>query len=123
MPRIDADLDVFVDRDGRRYTVDPSLPPGVIYSVSRVETLRGYRLWVEFEDGTQGEADVSDLAEESHRVGDLWANREYFNTAHVPDYGGVAWKGQLVDINPNVLYMKVTGKALDEVYPQVRFLD
>ena len=31
MPSVDAGLDVFVCRDGRQYTVDPSLPPGVIY--------------------------------------------------------------------------------------------
>lgn len=89
MPRVDAGLDVFVCRDGRQCTVDPSLPPGVIYSVTRVKTLGGYRLWVEFEDGTRGEADVSDLAEESRWVRELWVNRDYFDTAHVPDYGGV----------------------------------
>lgn len=85
--------------------------------------LGGYRLWVEFGDGKRGEADLADLAEGSPRVKELWEDRRYFETAHIPDYGGVAWGGHLVDLSPTVLYMRVTGKALDEVCPQVRFME
>ena len=74
-------------------------------------------------DGVHGEVDLSDLVDDSRRVRDLWSSTEYFRTAHVPDYGGVAWAGELMDISPTVLYLRVTGKGPDEVCPQVRFID
>lgn len=125
MPSTESGLasDVYVHEDGRRYTVDPSLPPGNAHRVTRVQVLGGYRLWVEFGDGERGEVDLADLVEDSARVRELWEDRNYFETAHVPDYGGVAWEGHLMDIDPKVLYMRVTGKVLDEVCPQVRFMD
>ena len=92
---------VYTDRNGRRYVVDDSLPPGPIHQVRRVEARGGLRIWVEFRDGTQGEADLSDLAEDSHRVRELWSDPDYFETVHVPAYGGVAWAGELMDIKPD----------------------
>ena len=95
MPSTESGLasDVYVHEDGRRYTVDPSLPPGNAHRVTRVQVLGGYRLWVEFGDGERGEVDLADLVEDSDRVRELWEDRNYFETAHVPDYGGVAWEG------------------------------
>ena len=125
MPTAEGDLasEVYVHEDGRRYTVDPSLPPGNAPRVTRVQVLEGHRLWVEFGDGRRGEVDLADLVKDSARVGELWEDRNYFETAHIPDYGGVAWEGHLMDIDPTVLYMRVTGKMLDEVCPQIRFVD
>ena len=116
MPSTESGLasEIYVHEDGRRYIVDSSLPPADIHSVTRVQVLGGYRLWVEFGDGERGEVDLADLAKDSARVRELWEDRDYFETAHIPGYGGVAWEGHLMDIDPTVLYMRVTGKVLDE---------
>lgn len=119
----DPDLKVYADRSGRRYVVDDRLPPGEMQYVIRVTPRTGLRIWVEFHDGTNGEIDLSPMAEESSVVDALWSDRDYFETVYVPDYGGVAWEGERFDISPLVLYMMVTGKTLEEVCPQVRFLD
>lgn len=116
------DADVYTDRDGQRYVVDVRLPPGDIQYVTRVKPLRGLRLWVEFRDGTSGVADLSDISAESPLAAALWSDREYFETVHAID-GGVSWEDERYDISPLVLYMLVTGKPLNEVCPQVRYLD
>ena len=107
--------EVYVHEDGRRYTVDPSLPPGDVHRVTRVQALGGYRLWVEFDEGERGEADLVDLVEGSDRVRELWENRNYFETAHIPDYGGVAWEGHLTDKEmpnqPAPLYAEMSPKG------------
>ena len=115
--------EVYVHEDGRRYTVDPSLPSGDVHRVTRVRVLGGNRLWVEFEDGERGEVDLADLAKGSERVRELWEDSGYFETAHIPDYGGVAWEGHLMDVSPTVLYLRLTSKALDKAYPQAGFVD
>lgn len=117
------DVDVYTDRGGRRYVVDGRLPPGDMQYVTRVKPLRGLRLWVEFRDGTDGVADLSEISAESPRAAALWSDREYFETVHALDGGGVSWEDERYDMSPLVLYMLVTGKPLDEVCPQVRYLD
>ena len=116
-------LEVYTDHSGRRYVVDDRLPPGEMQYVIRVTPRTGLRIWVEFRNGTNGEVDLSAMAKESAVVGALWSDRDYFETVHVPDYGGVAWEGERFDISPLVLYMMVTSNTLEEVCPQVRFLD
>ena len=91
--------------------------------VTRVKPLRGLRLWVEFRDGTSGVADLSEISAASHLAAALWPDREYFETVHALDGGGVSWEDERYDMSPLVLYMLVTGKPLDEVCPQVRYLD
>lgn len=108
--------------DGRRYVFDMRIPPGDTQDVTRVEPRPGLSVWVEFRSGTRGTVDLSDIADATPEVAELWSDRDYFETVHVAD-GGVAWKSDLYDISPMVLYMRVTGKQLDEVFPQVRFLD
>ena len=116
------DLDVYTHDDGRRYVFDMRIPPGDTQDVTRVEPRPGLSVWVEFRSGTRGTVDLSDIADATPEVAELWSDRDYFETVHVAD-GGVAWESDLYDIRPMVLYMRVTGKQLDEVFPQVRFLD
>ena len=116
-------LPVYRDGNGRRYVVDTNRRPGDSYYLVEVEPREGFRIWVEFEDGTAGEVDLSYLAERSERVASLWMDRSFFETAHIPTPGaGVAWDGGWIDISPTSLYLRVTGKPLDEVCPQVRFV-
>ena len=116
------DLDVYTHDDGRRYVFDMRIPPGDTQDVTRVEPRPGLSVWVEFRSGARGTVDLSDIADATPKVAELWSDRDYFETVHVAD-GGVAWESDLYDISPMVLYMRVTGKQLDEVFPQVRFLD
>ena len=56
----------------------------------KVKPLDGYKIWIEFEDGVQGEADLSRLAGKG--VFKAWDDRELFNTVRIDfPYRAIVW--------------------------------
>ena len=82
------DLEVYTHDDGRRYVFDMRIPPGDTQDVTRVEPRPGLSVWVEFRSGTRGTVDLSDIADATPEVAELWSDRDYFETVHVADGGG-----------------------------------
>ena len=78
----------------------------MLYDVVAVEARSGFKLWVRFENGVEGEADLSDLA--GSGVFERWVkNPEEFEQATVdPESGTVIWPGGL-DVAPDRLYSEV----------------
>lgn len=75
-----------------------------------VKALAHYRVWIRFEDGSEGEVDLSSLAGQG--VFRAWLQPGFFEQVFVSeDAGTVTWPGEL-DLDPYVLYSKVTGKSL-----------
>ena len=67
-----------------------------------VEPRRGWTIWVRFEDGTEGEADVSNLRNLS--VFAELRDRKVFESVYVhPDLKVVCW-GEGLEISPCKLY-------------------
>ena len=84
------------------------------YEAKSVKYIRDYLLEVVFVDGTKG---VADLSEYSKRGGvfSRFADMEFFKKVFVtPDFGVLTWPGE-VDIAPETIYEKVTGKPLKKV--------
>lgn len=70
----------------------------------------GYRLWLRFTDGAEGEVDLTHLV--GRGVFARWKDPAEFEQVRVaPTTGTVTWPGDL-DLDPDVLYSKVTGKPL-----------
>ena len=84
--------------------------------VESVEAREGYRIWVRFEDGICGEVDLSHLVGKG--VFKAWDDRRFFEDVFVT-YGTVSWKEE-IDLDPCQLYMEVTGKAVEEIWPGLR---
>jgi len=65
----------------------------------------GYTIWLRFEDGTEGDADLS---EELHgEVFEALRNQEYFASFRVnPDTGTIEWANG-ADFAPEFLYEKL----------------
>ncbi len=75
-----------------------------------VRALPGYRLWLRFTDGAEGEVDVSHLV--GRGVFRAWQDVSLFERVYVdPDCQTVCWPGNL-DLDPDVLYSRLTGRAL-----------
>ena len=81
---------------------------------TEVEAREGYRIWVRYSDGVDGEIDLSDLVGKG--VFTAWNEPGYFENVHIDEAGAIAWSDE-IDLCPQSLYMDLTGKSVEEVMP------
>ena len=75
-----------------------------MHRVKSVQTRPGYRLFLTFEDGTQGEVCLSDRL-----FGPMFEplkDPEYFSKVRVDEFGAVCWPNE-ADLAPDALYRQV----------------
>ena len=73
-----------------------------------VEARDRYRIWVEFEDGTAGEVDLSDIAGKG--VFKPLQNRQFFETVSILPHHSISWGGNDdLEICPDTIYTELTG--------------
>lgn len=64
-----------------------------------------YRVWIRFDDGLEGEVDLSDLVGKG--VFEAWKSVEFFNQVRIdPKSDTLAW-GEDIDLDPYVLREKI----------------
>lgn len=80
---------------------------------TEVEAREGYRIWVRYSDGVDGEIDLSDLVDKG--VFAAWNEPGYFEKVHVTEHRSIAWDDD-IEICPDTIYMELTGKTLDAIY-------
>lgn len=85
-----------------------------MHTITRVEALDDYRIRLAFADGTRGEVDLSALA--GRGVFAAWEDYAEFRKVTVGDSGELVWPSG-VDLCPDALYLKVTGKTPEEEFP------
>ncbi len=85
--------------------------------ITQVEVLQAYRVELTFDDGTSGTVDLSDLAGKG--VFTYWNDPAAFGQVRIGSSGELVWSDQ-VDLCPDALYLKVTGKKPEEVFPALR---
>jgi hypothetical protein len=67
-----------------------------------------YRVWICFDDGTEGEVDLSHLVGQG--VFEAWNSVAFFNQVHVdPKTDTLTW-GKKIDLDPYVLREKILAK-------------
>ncbi len=74
-----------------------------------------YRLWLRYADGVQGEVDLSDLVGQG--VFELWNDEREFQKARATR-SSVVWNDE-VDLDAASLYMQLTGKKAEDVFPDL----
>ena len=85
--------------------------------VTKVTPVAGYCLDVEFDDGVRGVADLSNFA--GVGVFGAWLKPGFFEQVAITSEGALTWPGDL-DLCPDALYMRVTEKTPEEVFPLLR---
>ncbi len=85
----------------------------------QVEARDNYELWVKYSDGVEGIADLSDFAGQG--VFTLWNDYGEFRKAHIGSSGEIAWNDE-VDIDSDAIYLKITGKKPEDIFPKLREL-
>jgi hypothetical protein len=83
----------------------------------KVKALDGYKLWIEYADGVKGEVNLAHLAGKG--VFALWNDYKAFQNVYIGESGEIAWSDE-VDLCPDALYLQLTGKTPEEVFPKLR---
>ncbi|MEN9654457.1 MAG: hypothetical protein RL235_569 [Chlamydiota bacterium] len=67
-----------------------------------------YRVWVRFDDGLQGEVDLSDLVGKG--VFEAWKSVAFFNQVRVDPVNDTLTWGEDIDLDPYVIREKIIAK-------------
>ena len=73
-----------------------------------------YRIWLRYEDGVEGEVDLSHLAGDGVFV--AWKDHEFFSAVRLGPGTSIVW-GDTLDLCGDALYMKITGMTPEEMFP------
>ncbi len=85
----------------------------MLKDVVEVKPLENYQVFLRFEDGAQGTADISKLVDFTGIFAPL-IDRIYFIQVYVDaELGTICWPNR-ADIDPDVLYSIATGEPLPE---------
>ena len=82
-----------------------------------VKPLADYRIWLRYSDGVEGAVDLSDLAGRGVFV--AWEDPAFFRAVRLASHGAVEW-GTQIDLCPDALYLRLTGKAPEDLFPALR---
>jgi hypothetical protein len=85
--------------------------------ISNVKVLPDYHLELEFDDGVSGIVDLSEAVGKG--VFALWHDPLVFEQVRIGSFGELVW-GEQVDLCPDALYLKVTGKKPEDLFPTLR---
>lgn len=81
-----------------------------------VEALEDFRIWLRYADGVEGDVDLSHLAEKG--VFQAWQSPGVFSKVRLGSSGEIEWPG-VGDLCPDALYLRITGKKAEEVFPNL----
>jgi hypothetical protein len=81
--------------------------------INEVKPLENYFIFIRFEDGKEGNIDLSHL--KGKGVFKAWDELTYFNSVSIDENSGtVTWFNE-IDLDPDVLYSKLTGQKIEDV--------
>ncbi len=83
-----------------------------------VEPRDGFRIWVRYEDGIEGELDMSHLADKP--IFEVWKDRKFFEGVHINEFGAVSWgfpegDDMELDIAPETGYARLLGITQEDM--------
>lgn len=88
-----------------------------MYKPVQATPLPGYRLRLRYQDGVEGEVDLSRFV--GRGVFALWNDPGAFEQVRIGESGELVWSDQ-VDLCPDALYLEITGKSPEEAFPNLR---
>ena len=85
--------------------------------IIRVAPHPGFRLALHFDNGENGVVDLSEFV--GRGVFGVWEQPGVFERVALTDDGAVEWPGE-IDMCPDSLYLRMTGKKPEDVFPSLR---
>jgi hypothetical protein len=89
----------------------------LMYRIIKVKPLPQYKLWLQFKDGIEGVVDVSNLLNKG--VFSKWNDPGEFEKVEIGSSGELIW-GDDLDLCPDTLYMEITQKKPEELFPALK---
>ncbi len=83
----------------------------------QVRALPHHRIYIKYNDGAQGEVDLSDLVGQG--VFTAWQDELFFNRVHLGSGRQIRWSDE-IELCPDAVYMRLTGKTPEELFPQLK---
>ena len=81
-----------------------------------VRALEPYRIWLRYDDGGEGDVDLSHLA--GRRLFASWQDPSFFSGVRLDPGGFVVWSDD-IDLCGDALYLKLTGMSPEERFPSL----
>jgi len=88
-----------------------------MFRITKFKVLQDYRLELVFDDGVCGVVDLSNLVGKG--VFSSWQDRHDFEQVRIGSFGELVW-GDKIDLCPDSLYFRATGKKPEDVFPSLR---
>lgn len=77
----------------------------------------GYNLYLEYDDGVTGEADLSHLVGEG--VFAAWTDLDVFEAVTVGKHGELRWTKDF-ELGADAMYLQITGKCAEDIFPNLK---
>ena len=84
-----------------------------------VEPREGYKIWLRYEDGVEGEVDLSEIPRTG--IFEAWNDMSFFESVHISEFDSIAWSDN-AELCPNALYIEITSIPVEELMPAVKGL-
>lgn len=88
-----------------------------MYKIVKLKVLSNYKIWIKFNDNTEGTIDLSNLVGKG--VFSLWNDYEEFKKVTIGDIGELRWEDD-IDLCPDSLYLQLTGKNPEEIFTNLK---
>ncbi len=88
----------------------------MLKDIVEVQPRRNYRLHLRFEDGIEGEVDIAEMIQFAGIFALLKDHAEFLKVRVAPELGTICWPNG-ADLDPDVLYAKITGEAISISQP------
>ena len=82
-----------------------------------VKPLPNFRIWLKYNDGVEGVVDLSGLRGKG--VFAYWSDPKNFEKVYIGESSQISWSQEL-DICADSMYMEITGKKPEDVFPALR---
>lgn len=83
----------------------------MLKDIVEVQPTKDYRLRLRFEDGREGEVDIAEMIRFEGIFAPLKDHAEFLKVRVDPELGTICWPNG-ADLDPDVLYAKVTGEDI-----------
>lgn len=85
----------------------------MLKDITKVKPKKDFFVYLEFEDGVSGEIDIRSLVEFTGVFQPLEDEAFFSKVAVNPEWGTIFWPNG-ADLDPDVLYSKITGEVIQE---------